>query len=159
MDRHTSYIGIGSNLGDRRGTILGAIEAIRAAPGILEVVPSSIHETLALGGPPGQGEYLNAAARVETTLSPHALLDVLLGIEARFGRVRGERWGPRTLDLDLLLYDQEVMDTPGLTVPHPRLHERLFVLEPLSEVAGGAVHPVLARTIGELLQQARSQGC
>ena len=112
---------------------------------------SSFHETEPVGGPPGQGKYLNAAAVLETTLDPLELLQVLQEIEAQFGRVRTVRWGERTLDLDLLLFDDRIIDTPELTIPHPRLRVRRFVLEPLAEIAPEAVDPVTKRTIADLL--------
>jgi 2-amino-4-hydroxy-6-hydroxymethyldihydropteridine diphosphokinase len=149
---HIAYISLGSNLGDRRDYIQRAAEALRRTPGVLDVRMSTLHETEPVGGPPGQGMYLNAAARLETDLDAPALLAILLDVEARLGRRRSEKWGPRVIDLDLLLFDDQVIDTPGLTVPHPRMHERRFVLEPLAEIAAGVSHPVLKLTISELLR-------
>jgi 2-amino-4-hydroxy-6-hydroxymethyldihydropteridine diphosphokinase len=136
-----AYVGLGANLGDRERMLRAAVDALAAEEGIEVVSVSTLRET----EPVGVGEqprFLNGAAELETTLTARELLDRLLTVEQRFGRVRipGEH-GPRTLDLDLLLYGDEVIDEPGLTVPHPRLHERRFVLEPLAELAPGLVVP------------------
>lgn len=146
-----ALIGLGSNLGDRRATLEGAIAALEATPGVRVRRVSAFRETEPVGGPSGQGAYLNAAAVLETTLGPFELLPLLQAIEARFGRVRTVRWGERTLDLDLLLFDDRIIQTPDLSVPHPRLTERRFVLEPLAEVAPQAVEPRTRRTVSELL--------
>jgi 2-amino-4-hydroxy-6-hydroxymethyldihydropteridine diphosphokinase len=130
-----AYIGIGSNLGDREATLRSAVEALAATPGIELVAVSSLRETDPVGPVQDQPRFLNGAVEVETTLAPRPLLDRLLAIEADHGRVRKEpQGGPRTLDLDLLLYGDEAVSEPGLTVPHPRLRERDFVLEPLREL-------------------------
>jgi 2-amino-4-hydroxy-6-hydroxymethyldihydropteridine diphosphokinase len=136
-----AYVGLGSNLGDRERTLRAAVDALAAEEGIEVVSISALRDT----EPVGVGEqprYLNGVAALETRLPPRRLLERLLELERRFGRVRvpGEH-GPRTLDLDLLLYGDEQIDEPGLTVPHPHLHERRFVLEPLAEVAPGLVVP------------------
>jgi 2-amino-4-hydroxy-6-hydroxymethyldihydropteridine diphosphokinase len=144
-------IGLGSNLGDRRAALEGAIAALSRTSGIHVQKVSSFRETEPVGGPTGQGTYLNAAAVIETDLDPHGLLGVLQEIEAQFGRVRSVRWGERTLDLDLLLFADQIVSTPGLNIPHPRLRVRRFVLEPLAEVAPEAVDPVTKRTIADLL--------
>jgi 2-amino-4-hydroxy-6-hydroxymethyldihydropteridine diphosphokinase len=135
---HRAFIGIGSNLGPRHATIHAGVRDLARVPGIQVVRLSSIIETDPVG-PPGQGPYLNAAAELATTLDPHALLNAMLGVERTHGRDRssGERWGPRTLDLDLLVYDGLTLEEPGLTLPHPRMHERPFVMIPLSEIAPG----------------------
>ena len=136
-----AYVGLGANLGDRERTLREAVDALGAGEGIEVVAVSTLRET----EPVGVGEqprFLNGAAALDTTFESRELLDRLLDVEQRFGRVRvpGEH-GPRTLDLDLLLYGDEQIDEPGLTVPHPRLHERRFVLEPLAELAPGLVIP------------------
>ena len=136
-----AYVGLGANLGDRERTLRAAVEALGGEEGIEVVAVSTLRETEPVGVS-GQPLYLNGAVALETTLTARELLDRLLALEQRFGRVRvpGEH-GPRTLDLDLLLYGDEEIDEPGLTVPHPRLHERRFVLEPLAELAPGLVVP------------------
>jgi len=150
-----AFVGLGSNVGDRAATLAAAVEALARAPGIRIRSVSAFRETDPVGGPP-QGRFLNAAAELETDLSPHALLAVLLDVEQQFGRVRAVRWGPRTLDLDLLLYDDLVLDDTDLRVPHPLMHEREFVLEPLAEIAPQAVHPALRATAAELLARLRA---
>ena len=151
-----AYVALGSNVGDRRATLLAAVDRLGAVVGVRVVTVSSLVETAAVGGPAGSPPYLNAAAEVRTTLSPHALLRVLLDVEAALGRVRTERWGPRTVDLDLLLYGTAVIGTADLVVPHPLMHRRRFVLEPLAEVAAGAVHPTSGLTVAELLRRCPS---
>jgi 2-amino-4-hydroxy-6-hydroxymethyldihydropteridine diphosphokinase len=123
-----AYVGVGANLGDRERTIRAALEAL---PGVVAV--SQLRETEPVGVI-DQPRFLNGAAALETELSPRALLDVLLAVERELGHERRERWGPRTIDLDLLLYGGETIHQPGLTVPHPRLHERRFALEPLLDL-------------------------
>lgn len=141
MDRPVrACIGLGANLGDAQGNVLQAIEALRSVPGVLSVQPSRLYRTPAWGRV-DQPDFINACACFQTTLSPLALLDALQAIENAHGRVRlpGQHWGPRTLDLDLLLYGDAVIDDPRLTVPHPWMHQRAFVLVPLSEIAPEAV--------------------
>ena len=123
-----AYVGLGSNLGDREATIRAAIAAL---PGVFAV--SELRETDPVGFA-DQPKFLNGAVALETELSPRELLQRLLSVEGELGRERRERWGPRTIDLDLLLYGGDTVDEPGLTVPHPRLHERRFALEPLAEL-------------------------
>jgi 2-amino-4-hydroxy-6-hydroxymethyldihydropteridine diphosphokinase len=136
-----AYVGLGANLGDRERTLRAAVEALGGEDGIELVAVSELRET----EPVGVGEqppYFNGAVALETTLTARELLDRLLAVEQRFGRVRvpGQH-APRSLDLDLLLYGGEEIDEPGLTLPHPRLHDRRFVLEPLVELAPGLVVP------------------
>jgi len=128
-----AYVGLGANLGDREATLRRAVTVLAGRPGVEIVAVSSLRETDPVGVV-GQPPFLNGAAAVDTTLSPRELLAELLAVEQELGRVRRERWGPRTIDLDLLLYGDEVVDEPGLTVPHPLLHERAFALEPLAEL-------------------------
>jgi len=149
----TAFVGMGSNLGDRRAYLCGALRALRRHRGIKVCSVSSFLETAPVDGPAGQNDFLNAAARLSTTLSPPALLGILQKVEGQFGRERTTRWGPRTLDLDILLYGQRVIDEPDLKVPHPHMHRRRFVLEPLCQIAPDAVHPVLAKTVRELLDE------
>ena len=157
-----AYIGLGSNLGDRKSYLDRAVQLLRQTPGIEHLRTSRYYETDPVGGPLGQGKYLNAVAQLGTTLDPEPLLRVLLDIENKLGRVRTEPNGPRTLDLDLLLFGNELVNLSGqdlhLVVPHPRMHERLFVLEPLAEIAPLAVHPGLQSTVRDLLNRLRGQG-
>jgi 2-amino-4-hydroxy-6-hydroxymethyldihydropteridine diphosphokinase len=153
MSSSLALIGLGSNLGDREATLKGAIAALGHTPGLFLRSVSSFHETEPVGGPAGQGMFLNAVVEIETTLDPFALLKILQEIEARFGRIRTVHWGERTLDLDLLLFGDEIINTPELSVPHPRFRTRRFVLEPLAEVAPWAVDPVTKRTIDEILTE------
>ncbi len=137
-----AFVGLGANLGDREATIRRAVALLAGTDGVGLDAVSTLRETEPWG-PIEQPAFLNGAVAVETELDARALLDVLLDVERRLGRVRDDekRWGPRTIDLDLLLYGDLVIDEPGLAVPHPRLHERRFVLEPLAELAPGTVVP------------------
>jgi 3-oxoacyl-[acyl-carrier protein] reductase len=154
-DPVTAYLALGSNLGDRQAFLDQAIARLRLQPGVEVMRVSTYHETDPVGGPAGQGRYLNAVAEVRTSLEPLKLMRVLLAVEAQLGRVRAERFGPRTIDLDLLLYGTQALDLRepdcALIVPHPRLHERAFVLAPLAEIAPLAVHPLLQSTAKDLL--------
>lgn len=130
-----TYVALGSNVGDPEGQLRVALASLAGLEDTRLVACSRIYRTRPQGGPPGQPHYLNAVARLATRLVPMALLRALQAIEQRSGRQRVERWGPRTLDLDLLLYGEVVLSSPELTLPHPRMAERAFVLEPLAEVA------------------------
>ena len=129
-----AFIALGANLGDPAATVNAAFAALAGLPQSMLTARSALYRTAPVGIL-DQPEFVNAAARITTQLAPEALLDELLAIEQRFGRIRAERNGPRTLDLDILLYDDLVIDTPRLTLPHPRLHLRAFVLYPLADVA------------------------
>jgi 2-amino-4-hydroxy-6-hydroxymethyldihydropteridine diphosphokinase len=137
-----SFVGLGANLEDPRGQIERALELLGDEDGVEVVAVSTLRETEPVGFE-DQPRFLNGAAELETWLAPRELLQRLLEIERRLGRVRGDgpRFGPRTIDLDLLLYGDETIDEPGLSVPHPRLHERRFVLEPLADLDPGLVIP------------------
>ncbi len=150
------FIGVGSNIGNRLGYLNRAIEEIGRDPEIRFLRRSTIRETDPVGGPP-QGKYLNAVLEIQTGLTPEALHAHLRDIENRLGRERKERNAPRTLDLDILFYDQMTIESDRLTVPHPRLHERLFVLEPLAELEPGWIHPKLNKTVGQLWEEFRER--
>lgn len=129
-----AYLGLGSNLGDRLAHLQGALDRLSVTPGIRVVAVSSVYETAPVGGPV-QGDYLNAVVALDTSLAPTDLLRACHAVEAAAERVRTVRWGPRTLDVDVLLVDGYRSDDPHLTVPHPRMGERHFVLAPLADVA------------------------
>ena len=145
-----SAIALGSNLGDSLTILKDALEILAESPSITLKKYSSWYQTAPVGPP--QPDYLNGCALLEVHLTPQDLLETLLGIEAKFGRVRRERNGPRTLDLDLLLFDDLILDTPNLQVPHPRMRERAFVLVPLAEIAPDWVEPVSGKAIAQLVQ-------
>jgi 2-amino-4-hydroxy-6-hydroxymethyldihydropteridine diphosphokinase len=154
----TAYIALGANLGDREQNLRAALDLLNATPGVRVTRVSSFLENPAVGGPAGSPPFLNAAAELETTLDPRALLGRLLEIERALGRERRQKWGPRTIDLDLLLYGDHVIDEPDLKVPHPLMQERQFVLQPLAEIAPGAVHPVLGLRVDALLDRLAREG-
>ena len=149
----TAYLGLGSNLGDRTGNLRQARCGISAIAGVQRCRMSPIYETDPVGGPAGQARYLNAAAQIETTLAPEELMGQLLALEQRIGRAPRDqrvRWGPREMDIDLLFYDQQRIRRAELVIPHPRLHERWFVLRPLADLAPNLIHPVLGCTVEQL---------
>lgn len=129
-----AFVALGANIGDAASTLKSALAALDQLAGVRVLRTSSLYRTAPVGVE-DQPDFINAVAEIETPLAPHALLAALLALEDRFGRVRDRRWGPRTLDLDLLLYDDLALDTPDLVLPHPRLHLRAFVAVPLAEIA------------------------
>ena len=135
-------LSVGANLGDRLGTLQGCVQAIAELPDTDVLATSPLYETAPVGGPP-QPDYLNAVVLIQTALPPRALLGALHRIEARFGRVRAERFGPRTLDIDIVSYAGQVSDDPELTLPHPRAHQRAFVLAPWHDLDPAAELPGL----------------
>lgn len=143
-------IALGSNLGDSHSLLKFALHALEQSPGIAIAAQSAFYQTPPVGPP--QPNYINACALLSTTLSPQELMSRLLTIEQQAGRVRQERWGPRLLDLDLLLYDHLILNTPTLNLPHPRLRERAFVLVPLTEIAPHWVDPVSGKAIAVLAE-------
>ncbi len=146
-----SAIALGSNMGNSAKILAGAIDILAKTPSIVLQGRSSLYQTKAVGPP--QPDYLNGCAVVQTEMPPQQLLDTLLAIEQKFGRVRRERWGPRSLDLDLLLYDDLIWNTPTLQIPHPRMRERAFVLVPLVEIAPDWVEPVSGCVIKDLVKE------
>lgn len=149
----TAFIGLGANLGDRTQTLTSALQALSDDPDIVVAAASGPFHSDPVGGPAGQQAFVNAAARLQTSLTAATLLQRLLTIEKQHGRERRVRWGPRTLDLDLLLFGDARIDEPGLTVPHPMLTQRAFVLAPLLEIEPGLTHPVLETALAECLDQ------
>lgn len=149
-ERALCAIALGSNLGDSRAILEAALATLAATPDINLQAKSSWYQTTAVGPP--QPDYINGCALLQVQTSPQMLLETLLKIEAQFGRVRQKRWGARLLDLDLLLYDDLILDTPTLQLPHPRIKERAFVLVPLAEIAPDWIEPVSGCAIVELIQ-------
>ena len=152
----TVVLALGSNLGDRLANLQGGVDALCARPGLSDVEISPVYETAPVGGP-AQPDYLNAVLVAATTLSAQAVLERGQEAESALGRVRGQRWAPRTLDVDVIVYGTEISDDPGLTLPHPRAHERAFVLAPWHDLDPGAVIPGQGR-VADLLAAVGTAG-
>lgn len=152
---HTVYIVLGTNLGDRFANLRAAIESM--PPEVAVLAESQIYETPPWGYE-DQPAFLNMVVKAETDLEPESLLKYLKQLEAELGREQNFRWGPRLIDLDILFYDDLVIDTPPLVIPHPRLHERAFVLVPLMEVAPDLIHPIFHRRISDFLAELETKG-
>lgn len=151
-----SAIALGSNLGDSRAILDSSLKILDQTPGISLELQSSWYCTEPVGPP--QPDYLNGCALLKVEMNPPELLETLLAIEAKFGRVRQERWGPRILDLDLLWFDDLILETPKLTLPHPCLRERAFVLVPLAEIAPNWIDPISGKAIAQLVQEVDCSG-
>ena len=156
MPHITAYIGIGSNLGTPEKNCTKAIEKISNTKDIKIISKSSCYQTEPIGGVQ-QGWFVNSAIGIETDLSPENLLSVLLNLELAMGRIRKEKWGPRLIDLDLLFYGNLILGKKGLTLPHPEIQKRKFVLVPMSEIAENLIHPILKKTIKILLQESSDE--
>ncbi len=147
-----AYLGLGSNLGDRFKNLTEALRRLNIAPGVTVRKASPVYETFPMGGPGRQSMYLNAAVLIETSLDAMTLLETCMSIEESMGRVRRVRWESRAIDIDILLYENQTAVAERLTLPHPRMHEREFVLRPLADIAPNIVHPVIHKSILTLLE-------
>ena len=150
---HVAYLALGANVGDRRHNLRDAVGRLGGLPETTVTAVSALYETDPVGGPPGQPNFLNAVVAVKTLLAPRVLLSHCAGIERDLGRLRAVPNGPRTIDIDILVYDDLILDSADLMLPHPRLHQRSFVLQPLAELAPNLVPPGLTATIRDLLRR------
>ncbi len=150
-NKSRAFLGFGGNLGDVLNNFVYARQELTKHPQVELIASSPLYQTAPVGGPPGQPDYLNGVIEIQTGLSAPDLLQLCQQIEDHFGRIRDQRWGARTLDIDLLLVDNQVIETPSLTLPHPRMHQRRFVLQPLNELAPELKHPIYDTTINTLL--------
>jgi 2-amino-4-hydroxy-6-hydroxymethyldihydropteridine diphosphokinase len=150
--KHIAYIAIGSNIGNPRGNCIEAIHEISKHDSIKIISKSSFYQTSPIG-PIQQEWFINSAIKINTSLTPIKLLTNLLNIESTMGRVRQEKWGPRLIDLDLLFYDNQILNQEEITIPHPEISKRNFVLIPLCEIAENLHHPILKKTIKTLLNE------
>ncbi|MFH1622811.1 MAG: 2-amino-4-hydroxy-6-hydroxymethyldihydropteridine diphosphokinase [Candidatus Omnitrophota bacterium] len=157
MVKVTSYLGIGSNLGDRAKNIQGSIKYLNSIPRIEVKEKSLLYETPACGGPKTQPKYLNATIKIRTSLSPFDLLRELKRIEFKLKRKKFALWGPRTIDLDILFYDDLILASDEFSIPHSLLHRRIFVLKPLADIAPNVMHPLYKKTIRDLLKKLYSK--
>ncbi|MCL4152874.1 UNVERIFIED_CONTAM: hypothetical protein GTU68_042389 [Idotea baltica] len=154
-----AFVALGSNLGDSPSIVQSALEGLAGIPGTQLIAQSSLHRTAPVGGPPDQSDYLNAVVELATTLAPHELLQHLQTIESRHGRdrTREQRWGPRRLDLDLLMVGQRVVDSPELELPHPRMEDRTFVLAPLAELCPDYLLPKCKQSVRDRCTALRAE--
>ena len=152
-----AFIGAGANLGEPVRQIRQALDELEKSPGVRLLGASSFYRTQPVG-PVEQPPFINAVFALECGMNPHELLALLLSVEEKMGRIRRERWGPRVIDLDLLFFDEAIISEQGLEVPHPRLHERRFVLTPLVEIAPDIIHPVIKKTVFDVLAALPAEG-